>query len=458
MKQKVIILGAAGRDFHNFNTFFRNNSSYEVVAFTATQIPDIDNRYYPAELAGELYPRGIPVFPEEKLERIIIDNKADICVFAYSDTPYQHVMETGSRVNAAGASFMILGPEQTMIHSYKPVISVCATRTGSGKSQTSRKIIKMLMQRGYKVVAVRHPMPYGDLVKQKVQRFATLDDLKLHKCTIEEMEEYEPHIERGNVIYAGVDYEAILKAAENDPDGCDVILWDGGNNDFSFYKPDLSIALTDPHRTGSELSYFPSQIVLRTADVVIINKIDTAVPEEVEKLRFNILSVNPAAVIIDAESPVTAVNPEVIKGKRVLCIEDGPTLTHGEMKFGAAVVAAHKYGAAEIVDPRPFTTGKLTSTFKKYPDIGKLLPAMGYGPEQIKDLESTIKKTDCDSVIIGTPIELNRIVQIDKPFTRVFYELAETGKPDLEEILTEFESKFLRQSTHSSEKVVKKSV
>jgi len=458
MKQKVIILGAAGRDFHNFNSFFRNNNSYEVVAFTATQIPDIDDRLYPAELAGELYPKGIPVFPEEKLEYLIREFKADICVFAYSDTPHQHVMETGSRVNAAGASFMILGPGQTMLQSNKPVISVCATRTGSGKSQTSRKIIKMLMQRGYKVVAVRHPMPYGNLVKQKVQRFASLDDLKLHACTIEEMEEYEPHIERGNVIYAGVDYEAILKAAENDPDGCDVILWDGGNNDFSFFKPDLSIALTDPHRTGSELSYFPSQIVLRTADIVIINKIDTAEPEEVEKLRYNILSVNPAAVIIDAESPVTAVNPEVIKGKRVLCIEDGPTLTHGEMKFGAAVVAAHKYGAAEIVDPRPYTTGKLTYTFEKYPTIGKLLPAMGYGDEQVKDLESTIKNTVCDSVIIGTPIELNRVVKIDKPFTRVYYDLAEVGKPDLEEILDEFESSFLRKNSSYDNAVVQKSI
>jgi predicted GTPase len=458
MKQKVIILGAAGRDFHNFNTFFRNNNSYEVVAFTATQIPDIDDRFYPAELAGELYPKGIPVFPEEKLEKIIRDFKADICVFAYSDTPHQHVMQTGSRVNAAGASFIILGPEQTMLQSTKPVISVCATRTGSGKSQTSRKIIKLLMQRGYKVVAVRHPMPYGDLVKQKVQRYAGMDDLKLHECTIEEMEEYEPHIERGNVIYAGVDYEAILKAAENDPDGCDVILWDGGNNDFSFYKPDLSIVLTDPHRTGSELSYFPSQIVLRTADVVIINKIDTALPEEVEKLRFNILSANPAAVIIDAESPVTAVNPEIIKGMKVLCIEDGPTLTHGEMKFGAAVVAAHKYGAAEIVDPRPYTTGKLTLTFEKYPSIGKLLPAMGYGHEQVKDLEATIKNTVCDSVIIGTPIELNRIVKIDKPFTRIYYDLVEIGKPDLKEILDEFESVFLRKTSYFNNSVLQNDI
>jgi predicted GTPase len=458
MKQKVVILGAAGRDFHNFNSFFRNNSSYEVVAFTATQIPDIDDRHYPAELAGESYPKGIPVFPEEKLEKIIRELNVDVCVFAYSDTPHQHVMEIGSRVNAAGASFMILGPGQTMLQSNKPVISVCATRTGSGKSQTSRKIIKILMKRGYKVVAVRHPMPYGDLVKQKVQRFATMDDLKLHKCTIEEMEEYEPHIERGNVIYAGVDYEAILKAAENDPEGCDVILWDGGNNDFSFYKPDLSIVLTDPHRTGSELNYFPSQIVLRTADVVIINKIDTAEPEEVEKLRYNILSVNPAAVIIDAESPVTAVNPEIIKGKSVLCIEDGPTLTHGEMKFGAAVVAAHKYGAAEIVDPRPYTTGKLTFTFEKYPAIGKLLPAMGYGNEQVKDLESTIKNTVCDSVIIGTPIDLNRVVKIDKPHTRVYYDLEERGKPDLEEILDEFESSLLRKSSYNDNAVLQKDI
>jgi len=437
-KQKVIILGAAGRDFHNFNTFFRNNNEFEVVAFTATQIPDIEGRKYPAELAGAFYPKGIPVYAEEKLEELIREMKVDVCVFAYSDVPNQRVMEISARVNAAGASFMLLGPKQTMLQSTKPVISVCATRTGSGKSQTSRKIIQLLMEKGLKVVAIRHPMPYGDLVKQKVQRYATIDDLEKHKCTIEEMEEYEPHIARGNVIYAGVDYEAILREAENDPDGCDVILWDGGNNDFSFYEADLSIAIADPHRAGAELTYYPSQVVLRTSDIVIINKMDTAEPQKVEKLRKNIASVNPKAIVIDAASPVSVDDATLIKGKRVLCVEDGPTLTHGEMKIGAAVVAARKYGAAEIVDPRPFTTGRLTQTFEQYPEIGKLLPAMGYGPEQVKDLEKTIKKTDCDSVIIGTPIDLNRVVKIDKPFTRVYYDLEEIGHPKLNEVLDEF--------------------
>jgi predicted GTPase len=339
---------------------------------------------------------------------------------------------------------MLLGPKQTMLQSAKSLISVCATRTGSGKSQTSRKIIQILMEQGLRVVAIRHPMPYGDLVKQKVQRFATIEDLERHKCTIEEMEEYEPHIARGNVIYAGVDYEAILKAAENDPDGCDVILWDGGNNDFSFYEADLSIAVADPHRAGAELTYYPSQVVLRTSDVIIINKMDTADPKMVTQLRENIASVNPNAIVIDAESPVRAENADIIKGKRVLCVEDGPTLTHGEMKIGAAVVAAEKYGAAEIVDPRPFTTGKLTRTFELYPNIGKLLPAMGYGPEQVKDLEETIKNTKCDSVIIGTPIDLNRVVKIDKPFTRVFYDLDEKGSPNLTDVLADFVKKMVK--------------
>ena len=443
-KQRVILMGAGGRDFHNFNTFFRNNTDFEVVAFTANQIPGIDDRRYPAELAGTLYPDGIPIFPETDLEKLISDLKADVCVFAYSDVPHQHVMEVGARVNAAGASFMLLGPRQTMLASTKPVISVCATRTGCGKSQTSRKIVQTLMAKGIRVVAVRHPMPYGDLASQKVQRFAKLDDLKKHKCTIEEMEEYEPHIARGNVIYAGVDYEAILRAAENDPDGCDVILWDGGNNDFSFYESDLSIAVTDPHRAGSELTYYPSRVVLQTADVVIINKIDTATPDSVEVLRRNIESVNPQARLIDAASPVRVENKDVIHGQRVLCVEDGPTLTHGEMKIGAAVVAARRFGAAEIVDPRPFVTGELVATFKKYPGIGKLLPAMGYGDKQVKDLEKTINATDCDSVIIGTPIDLNRIVKIKKPSTRVFYDLEEIGDPKLDEVLDEFVGKYLK--------------
>lgn len=445
-KLRAVILGAAGRDFHNFNTFFRANDSYEVVAFTATQIPDIDNRRYPPELSGRLYPNGIPVYAESELELLIRKLKVDVCVFSYSDVSHQHVMEVGSRVNAAGASFMLLGPAQTMLKSSKPVISVCATRTGSGKSQTSRRIVQVLNDKGYRVVTVRHPMPYGDLAKQKVQRFATVKDLKLHKCTIEEMEEYEPHITRGNVIYAGVDYEAILRAAENDPEGCDVVLWDGGNNDFSFYKPDLSVAVTDPHRVGAELVYYPSQVVLRTSDVVIINKVDTATPSQVNELKKNISEVNPNALVIQAESPVWVENPEVIRGKRVLCIEDGPTLTHGEMTFGAAVVAAKNYMASEIVDPRPYTTGELTQTFKKYPKIGTLLPAMGYGPAQVKDLAATINKTDCDSVIIGTPIDLSRIIRIEKPYTRVHYDLKEKGHPDLADVLKNFENDFLMKN------------
>ena len=436
-------MGAAGRDFHNFNTYFRGNKNYEVVAFTATQIPDIEDRKYPHELAGEPYPKGIPVYSQNNLERLIKELQAELCVFSYSDIPNQEVMHTSAIVSSAGAEFMLLGPAQTMLKSKKPVISVCATRTGAGKSQTSRKIVQLLMDKGLKVVAVRHPMPYGDLVKQKVQRFAHLSDLKKHNCTIEEMEEYEPHIIRGNVIYAGVDYEAILRAAENDPDGCDVVLWDGGNNDFSFYTPDLAISLADPHRTGSELTYYPSEVVLRMSDVVIINKIDTAIPENIEQLRRNIFSVNPAVTIIDAASPVSADDVQKIQGKRVLCIEDGPTLTHGEMKIGAAVVAARKYGAAEIIDPRPFTVGKLTGTFEKYPEIGKLLPAMGYGKEQMKDLEQTINKTDCDSVIIGTPIDLNRVIKIKKPNTRVYYDLEEIGKPRLSDILDDFVRTYL---------------
>lgn len=437
-------MGAAGRDFHNFNTYFRENKNFEVVAFTATQIPDIENRKYPPELAGDNYPNGIPVYSQNSLEQLIKELQAVVCVFSYSDIPNQEVMHTSAVVNAAGAEFMLLGPEQTMLKSVKPVISVCATRTGAGKSQTSRKIVQLLTDKGLKVVTVRHPMPYGDLVRQKVQRFAHLDDLKKNNCTIEEMEEYEPHIIRENVIYAGVDYEAILRAAENDPDGCDIILWDGGNNDFAFYKPDLAIALADPHRTGSELTYYPSEVVLRTSDVVIINKIDTALPGDVEQLRRNIFSVNPGVTIIDAASPVHVDDIGKIKGKRVLCIEDGPTLTHGEMKIGAAVVAARKYGAAEIVDPRRYAVGKITRTFEKYPEIGKLLPAMGYGEEQMKDLEQTINRTDCDSVIIGTPIDLNRIIKTDKPNTRVYYNLEEIGNPRLSSVLDEFVKKHLK--------------
>jgi predicted GTPase len=438
MRKNTIIIGAAGRDFHNFNTFFRGNQLYNVVAFTAAQIPDIQGRKYPAELAGNLYPEGIPIYAEEDLPKLIREKNVDVCVFSYSDVKYKKVMSVGAIVMAAGASFMMLGPNDTMVKSTKPVISVCAVRTGSGKSQTSRRVIELLMEKGLKVVAIRHPMPYGDLVAQKVQRFATLDDLVKHKCTVEEMEEYEPHIVRGNVIYAGVDYEAILRAAEKDPAGCDVILWDGGNNDFSFYNSDLSITVVDPHRPGHELCYYPGEITLRLADVVVINKIDTASPEGIQTVRESIAKVNPNAVVIDAASPIKVDNPAVIRGKRVLVIEDGPTLTHGEMKIGAGTVAAQKYGASEMVDPRPFTVGKLTTTFQIYPNIGTLLPAMGYGDQQLKDLETTINRTICDSVVIGTPIDLNRIIKINKPNTRVYYDLQEIGYPDLKVILDEF--------------------
>ncbi len=447
-RKNVIIIGAAGRDFHNFNTYFRDNENYRVVAFTAAQIPDIDDRKYPSELAGSLYPDGIPIFPEEQLPELIREHQVESCIFSYSDLPYQKVMNIGAVVNAAGASFTLLGTGDTMIRSNKPVIAVCAVRTGCGKSQTSRRVIELLMEKGLKVVAIRHPMPYGDLVSQKVQRFATVEDLHAHNCTIEEMEEYEPHVVRGNVIYAGVDYEAIVRAAENDPDGCDVILWDGGNNDFPFYRPDLTIGVTDPHRAGHELSYYPGEVVLRISDVVVINKIDSASPEGVQVVRQNIEQVNPGATVIDGASPIRVDDPGVIRGKRVLVIEDGPTLTHGEMKIGAGVVAARKYGASELVDPRPYTVGRLAETFRIYPGIGTLLPAMGYGEEQLKDLEATINKTDCDAVVIGTPIDLNRLIKIRKPSTRVYYDLQEIGSPDLTEILDEFVQKHRPGQAH----------
>lgn len=437
-RKNLIIIGAAGRDFHNFNTYYRDNELYNVVAFTAAQIPDIDERKYPGELAGSLYPEGIPIYPQEQLPQLIKELEVDECVFAYSDVSYEGVMGISAIVNAAGANFTLLGPKSTSIKSTKPVISVCAVRTGSGKSQTSRKIIELLMEQGLKVIAVRHPMPYGDLVAQRVQRFATVEDLKKHKCTIEEMEEYEPHVERGNIIYAGVDYEGILRAAENDPDGCDVILWDGGNNDFSFYEADLSVTVVDPHRPGHELSYYPGEVSLRVADVAVINKIDSATPEAIAIVEENIQKVNPSAKVIKAESRITVDNPDIIKGKRVLVVEDGPTLTHGEMKLGAGTVAAERFGAGEIVDPRPYTVGKLKETFNIYPNIGVLLPAMGYGEQQLKDLEETINNTDCDSVIIGTPIDLTRIIKINKPYTRVHYELNEIASPNLEEILQDF--------------------
>jgi predicted GTPase len=437
-KKNVIIIGAAGRDFHNFNTYYRDNADYNVVAFTAAQIPDIDGRKYPAQLAGKLYPKGIPIFAQEELPKLIKDLKAEDCVFSYSDVPYQVVMNIGAMVNANGANFVLLGPGKTMIKSTKPVIAVGAVRTGCGKSQTSRRIIELLMEQGLKVVAVRHPMPYGDLVAQKVQRFATVKDLAKHKCTIEEMEEYEPHVVRGNVIYAGVDYEAIVRAAEKDPDGCDVILWDGGNNDFPFYKPDLMVTVVDPHRPGHELSYYPGEATLRLADYVVINKMDSADAASIQIVRENIAKVNPKAIVVDGASPLSIDKPELIRGKRVLVVEDGPTLTHGEMKIGAGTVAARKCGAKELVDPRAYAVGKLAETFRIYPNIGTLLPAMGYGAQQIKDLETTINKVPCDAVVIATPIDLNRLVKIKKPTVKVGYELQEIGTPDLKQAVNDF--------------------
>lgn len=437
-KKNVIIIGAAGRDFHNFNTYYRNNEEYNVVAFTAAQIPDIDGRKYPKELAGELYPEGIPIFKEEELETLIKKYDVDECVFAYSDVHYTKVMQIGAHVNSAGANFKLLGLKDTQLKSSKPVISVCATRTGTGKSQTSRKVVETLLNEGLNVVVIRHPMPYGDLVAQRVQRFGTIEDLKKHNCTIEEMEEYEPHVERGNIIYAGVDYEAILNEAEHDPDGCDVILWDGGNNDFSFYETDLAITVLDPHRAGHELEYYPGEVSLRTADVSIINKIDSAKKEDIETVEENIKAVAPNSTIIKAESEVTIDNPELVKDKRVLIVEDGPTLTHGEMKIGAGTVAAERLGVKEIIDPKPYAVGSLIDTFKQYPHLDHVLPAMGYGEEQLKDLEATINQSDADVVIIGTPIDLNRVINIEKPSARVFYNLNEVTTPNLNSILSEF--------------------
>ena len=440
-KKNVIIIGAAGRDFHNFNTYYRGNEAYNVVAFTAAQIPDIEGRKYPVELAGDLYPKGIPIYAEEEVSKLIKDLNVDDCVFAYSDVSYQHIMSVSAIVEAAGANFVLLGPKDTMIASTKPVISVGATRTGCGKSQTSRRIIEILMAKGVKVVAIRHPMPYGDLVAQKVQRYAALSDLTKHHCTVEEMEEYEPHVVRGNVIYAGVDYEAILRAAEKDPDGCDIILWDGGNNDFPFYVSDLMITVVDPHRPGHELTYYPGEVTLRIADVVVINKMDSADAAGIQTVRDNIAAVNPDAIVIDGASTLDIDDPSVVKGKKVLVVEDGPTLTHGGMKIGAGVVAAHKFGAAGLVDPRPYTVGRLSETFAIYPGIGTLLPAMGYGEQQLKDMETTINNTECDAVVIGTPIDLSRIIKINKPVTRVYYNLQEIGRPNFDSILDGFGKK-----------------
>lgn len=431
-KRNLLIMGAAGRDFHNFNVMYRNNPDVNVVAFTATQIPNIDDRKYPKELAGQYYPDGIKIYPESELVTLIKDLKVEEVIFSYSDLPFEYVMTKAAIVNAAGAAFTMLGANQTMVKSTKPVVSVVAVRTGSGKSQTSRKVVEVLKKHGKKVVAVRHPMPYGDLNAQKVQRFATMEDLTKHKCTIEEIEEYEPHVATGGVIYAGVDYEAILREAEKE---ADVILWDGGNNDTSFYAPDVTFTVADPHRAGHEVSYYPGSTCLRMADAIVINKIDSADRYAIQEVRENIREANPRATVIDGASPIFVDNPEVIKGKRVLVVEDGPTLTHGEMEYGAGVVAAEIYGAAELVDPRPFTVDSITATYEKYPGIGILLPAMGYGDKQLKDLETTINNTDCDSVVIGTPIDLCRYIKINKPYTRVRYELQEIGANTVESVL-----------------------
>ena len=434
-KVKTIIMGAAGRDFHNFNLIYRDNDKYDVIAFTATQIPDIDGRKYPVELAGKLYPNGIPIHDESDLQQLIEDNNIEEVVFSYSDILHEDVMHKASKVIAWGAHFKILGGEPTMVKSTKPVIAIGAVRTGCGKSQTTRRVAQILKDTGHKVAAIRHPMPYGDLAKQAVQRFATLDDLKKHKCTIEEMEEYEPHINTGTIVYAGVDYEAIVREAEKE---ADIILWDGGNNDMPFYKPDLNIVVVDPHRAGHERLYYPGETNLLMADVVVINKIDTADTEDIDEVRWSVREANPNAVIIDAASPISVENAELILGKTALVVEDGPTLTHGEMTYGAGMVAAEKFGAADVVDPRPYTVGSITETFEKYPDIGDLLPAMGYGDQQIKDLEKTIANTKCEVVIIGTPIDLRRIVDIKQPSVRVTYDLQEIGQPTLVDVLKPF--------------------
>ena len=429
---RTLIMGAAGRDFHNFNVFFRDNPDYEVVAFTATQIPDIEGRTYPAQLAGKLYPKGIPIFAETDLLKLIREKKVDQVVFAYSDVPHEVVMHKASAVLAAGADFRLMGMKTTQLKSTKPVVSVCAVRTGSGKSQTTRKVSLILRSMGYKVAAIRHPMPYGDLVKQAVQRYADYSDLDKHECTIEEREEYEPHLDNGVIVYAGVDYEKILRQAEQE---VDIILWDGGNNDFSFYVPDLSIVVADPHRPGHELTYHPGETNVIAADVFVINKVDTADAENVIKVRQNLRSLNPNATIIEAACPLFVDDPDGIRGKRVLVIEDGPTLTHGEMAYGAGYVAARRFGAAEIVDPRPFAVKSIKATYEKYPKTGPILPAMGYGEAQTRDLEATINNADVDMVIIGTPIDLKRVLKINKPAQRVRYELQEIGQPTLEDVL-----------------------
>ncbi|HOY98470.1 MAG TPA: cyclic 2,3-diphosphoglycerate synthase [Candidatus Aminicenantes bacterium] len=433
--KNVIIMGAAGRDFHNFNTYFRDNPNFKVVAFTATQIPDIAGRKYPAVLAGKMYPDGIPIFPEEELTDLIRKNNVTKVYFSYSDTSHEYVMHRTSQVQAAGASFILLGPVDTMVKSVKPVISICAVRTGCGKSQTTRKVGAVLIAKGRKVAAIRHPMPYGDLAVQKVQRFAAYEDLDKHHCTIEEREEYEPHIKAGIIVYAGVDYEAILREAEKE---ADVILWDGGNNDFPFYKSDLEIVVVDPHRAGHELLYYPGETNFRRAQVIVINKMDTAPKEGVDKILENIKAYNPGAIVIKADSPTHVENGEQIRGKRVLVVEDGPTVTHGGMPFGAGVVTAEKYGAGELVDPRPFAVESIAATYAKYPHMVKILPAMGYGEKQVADLAATIDKVDCDLIISATPIDLNRLIKTRKPMLPVGYDLQEIGSPTIEDVLQKF--------------------
>ena len=434
MKNRVVIMGAAGRDFHNFNAYFRGNQAYEVVAFTAAQIPDIEGRVYPAQLAGPGYPEGIPIYPERDLEKLIVERDVDQVVFAYSDVRHEYVMHRASLVIAAGADYRLMGGKTTMLASNKPVISICAVRTGSGKSQTTRRVCDVLREMGKRVVVVRHPMPYGDLVKQACQRFASYEDLDRHDCTIEEREEYEPHIDRGVVVYAGIDYERILRAAEAE---ADVVVWDGGNNDLPFFRPDLHIVVVDPHRAGHELSYHPGEANLRMADVVVINKIDTANLDGIARVRENALSLAPDATLVEAASPIFCEDPSAIRGKRVLVVEDGPTLTHGEMAYGAGIVAARRFGAAQIVDPRPYAVRSIAQTYEKYPGIGTLLPAMGYGDEQVCDLQETINLTPCDIVLVATPIDLRRLIDIQHPTQRVRYELQEIGRPTIEEILRE---------------------
>lgn len=431
---RTLIMGAAGRDFHNFNTFFRGNEVYDVVAFTATQIPNIDERKYPAELAGELYPAGIPIHPEADLLDLIKKHNVEQVVFAYSDVPYEYVMHKAAIVNAAGADFQLMGATKTQIKSTKPVVSVCAVRTGAGKSQTSRRVSLILIDMGYKVAVIRHPMPYGDLVKQKVQRFADYSDLDKHECTIEEREEYEPHLDNGVIVYAGVDYEAILREAEKE---ADIILWDGGNNDFSFYQSDLLIVVADPERAGHENQYYPGETNVRMADVFIINKVDTAAPEDIIAVRNNLYTLNPDAVVVEAARPLSVDDPNGIRGKRVLVVEDGPTVTHGGMASDVGYVAAQRFGAQEIVDPRPYAVGSIKATFDKYPNTGNVLPSMGYGEAMMRDLEKTINQADVDIVVSGSNIDLTRVITINKPLQRVRYELQEIGEPTLKTILTE---------------------